>query len=128
MKSLESYLSGYRSSYSVFNKNKALLIYRPRDPFAHKGNFGHALILAGSYGKMGAAILSAKACLAAGVGLLTSHFPSCGYEIMQSSVPEAMVTVDDNEFHLTTFPTSLDIYQARDWGPESEPMMKQPPW
>ena len=117
MKSLESYLSGFKYSYSVFDKTKALSLYKPRDPFAHKGNFGHALMLAGSYGKMGAAVLAAKACLAAGAGLLTSHLPSCGYGIMQTSVPEAMVTVDNNAFHLTTFPENLDIYQAAGLGP-----------
>jgi NAD(P)H-hydrate epimerase len=117
MKLLESYLSGFPSSYTVFNKSKALSIYKPRDPFANKGNFGHALILAGSYGKMGAAVLAAKACLSAGVGLLTSCFPSCGYDIMQSSVPEAMAMVDDNEFHLTAPPLNLDIYQVAGLGP-----------
>ncbi len=117
MKSLESYLSGFHSSYSVFDKSKALSIYKPRDPFAHKGNFGHALMLAGSYGKMGAAILAAKACLSAGVGLITCYFPSCGYDIMQTSVPEAMAIADDNEFHLTAFPANLDLYQSAGLGP-----------
>jgi len=117
MKSPESYLSGYHSSYTAFDKNKALSIYRPRDPFAHKGNFGHALMLAGSYGKMGAAILAAKACLSAGVGLLTSCFPFCGYDIMQTAVPEAMAITDENEFHLSTIPANLDIYQAAGLGP-----------
>jgi ADP-dependent NAD(P)H-hydrate dehydratase / NAD(P)H-hydrate epimerase len=50
-------------------------IYRPRKKFAHKGNFGHALLIAGSYGKMGAAVLSAKACMRSGAGLLTCHIP-----------------------------------------------------
>lgn len=63
-----------------------------RPPEAHKGNFGHALIVAGSYGKMGAAVLAARACLRAGAGLLTVHVPRCGVEIMQTAVPEAMVT------------------------------------
>ena len=117
MKLLESYLSGFHSSYSVFDKSKALSLYKPRDPFAHKGNFGHALILSGSYGKMGAAVLAAKACLCAGVGLLTSHLPSCGYDIMQTSAPEAMATVDENEFHLTSFPANLQTYQAAGLGP-----------
>jgi hydroxyethylthiazole kinase-like uncharacterized protein yjeF len=117
MKSLDSYLSGYDSSYTAFDKSKALSIYKPRDPFAHKGNFGHALILAGSYGKMGAAILAARACLSAGAGLLTSYFPFCGYDIMQTSVPEAMAMTDENEFHLTSFPANLDIYQCAGLGP-----------
>jgi ADP-dependent NAD(P)H-hydrate dehydratase / NAD(P)H-hydrate epimerase len=117
MKSLETYLSGFHTSYSVLDKSKALSLYRPRDPFAHKGNFGHALILAGSYGKIGAAVLASKACLSAGAGLLTSHLPACGYEIMQVSIPEAMVSIDDDEFHLTTFPVNLEIYQAAGFGP-----------
>jgi len=117
MKSLESYLAGFHSTYTSFDKNKALSIYKPRDPFANKGNFGHALILAGSHGKMGAAILAAKACLSAGAGLLTSYFPSCGYSIMQTSVPEAMAITDENEYHLTTFPIHLDMFQAAGLGP-----------
>jgi hydroxyethylthiazole kinase-like uncharacterized protein yjeF len=117
MKLLDSYLSGYDSSYTVFDRNTALTIYKPRDPFAHKGTFGHALILAGSYGKMGAAILAAKACLSTGAGLLTCCLPFCGYDIMQTSVPEAMTITDVNESHLTTVPSNLDIYQSAGLGP-----------
>jgi ADP-dependent NAD(P)H-hydrate dehydratase / NAD(P)H-hydrate epimerase len=117
MKSLSAYLSGYHHPYTAFDKSKALSLYKPRDPFANKGNFGHALILAGSYGKMGAAILASKACLSAGVGLLTSYFPFCGYGIMQTSVPEAMAIADENEFHLTNFPANPDTYQAAGMGP-----------
>ncbi len=69
-------------------------VHKPRNRFSHKGNFGHALLVAGSYGKMGAAILSARACMRSGVGLLTCHIPECGYDILQSSVPEAMVLTD----------------------------------
>lgn len=67
----------------------------PRDTFSHKGTFGKALLIAGSYGKMGAAVLSARACLRTGVGLLTMHVPRCGVEILQTAVPEAMVDADD---------------------------------
>lgn len=117
MKSLETFLSAFHSSYTVFDKSKALLYYKPRDSFANKGNFGHAILLAGSYGKIGAAVLAARSCLSAGAGLLTTYVPSCGYAIMQSTVPEAMVLVDDDEFHLTAYPQSLDIYQAGGVGP-----------
>ncbi|GAA5221987.1 NAD(P)H-hydrate dehydratase [Membranihabitans marinus] len=71
----------------------------PRKKFAHKGNFGHALLINGSYGKMGAAILAARSCLRSGVGLLTCHVPRIGYPIMQTSVPEAMVSIDQHEFY-----------------------------
>ena len=68
-------------------------IYKPRNEFAHKGNFGHALLLAGSLGKMGAAILAAKACLRSGVGLLTCRVPEDEHRIIQAMVPEAMTEI-----------------------------------
>lgn len=72
-----------------------------RPKFSHKGNFGHALLVAGSYGKTGAAVLAVHACLRSGVGLVTAHIPACGYQIMQVSNPEAMVRVDRNEKMIT---------------------------
>jgi NAD(P)H-hydrate epimerase len=72
-----------------------LIKHRPK--FSHKGNYGHALLVAGSYGKMGAAVLAAKSCLRSGVGLLTVHVPKCGYTVLQSTVPEAMLSVDEDE-------------------------------
>src|SRR5690606_21251821 len=57
-------------------------------------DFGKALLVTGSWGKVGASVLCAKACLRSGVGLLSIHAPRCGYEILQSTVPEAMVEVD----------------------------------
>lgn len=78
---------------------KSKIKYRNR--FSHKGNFGRALIISGSLGKMGAAVLSAAACLKSGVGLLTMHIPECGNFIVQTSVPEAMVSNDNNSNHIT---------------------------
>jgi hydroxyethylthiazole kinase-like uncharacterized protein yjeF len=76
-------------------------IYIKRSKYAHKGLFGHALLVMGSHGKMGAAILATRACLRAGVGLVTVHVPICGYEVMQVAVPEAMVTLDDDRYVFT---------------------------
>jgi NAD(P)H-hydrate epimerase len=87
-----------------------------RKPFSHKGNFGHAFLLAGSKGMMGAAVMSAKACLRSGAGLLTAHIPGCGYEIMQSVLPEAMVSTDDNDSLISHCP-HLDKYNAIAAGP-----------
>lgn len=85
--------------------------------FAHKGNFGHALLIAGSYGKMGAALLASRACLKSGVGLLTTHLPQCGYQIMQIGLPEAMVSVDTDEAFFSSLPDRLDNYSALGIGP-----------
>jgi len=71
--------------------------YKTIDPHTHKGIQGHALIIAGSYGKMGAAVLSSKACLKTGCGLVTTFVPRCGYEIVQTTNPEVMVLTDEND-------------------------------
>jgi ADP-dependent NAD(P)H-hydrate dehydratase / NAD(P)H-hydrate epimerase len=72
-------------------------IFRTRSRFDHKGTFGHALLIAGSFGKMGASVLSGEAVLRTGAGLLTIYAPKCGYTILQSSLPEAMVVTDPQE-------------------------------
>ncbi len=75
-------------------------IHRPRKKFSHKGNYGHAALCCGSYGMMGAAILSARSCLRSGVGKLSSYIPKCGYDILQASVPEAMCITTGDEYLL----------------------------
>jgi ADP-dependent NAD(P)H-hydrate dehydratase / NAD(P)H-hydrate epimerase len=72
-------------------------IIKPRSRFSHKGTFGHALIVCGSFGKMGAAVLSARSCIRSGAGLVTVHVPGCGYQIMQTANPEIMCDVDSDE-------------------------------
>ncbi|WP_413998758.1 NAD(P)H-hydrate dehydratase [Flavobacterium sp. W1B] len=76
------------------DRKEILKRYKPIDKHTHKGIQGHALIIAGSYGKMGAAVLASKACLKTGCGLVTAFVPKCGYEIVQISIPEAMVLTD----------------------------------
>ena len=92
-------------------------IFKPRNSFAHKGDFGHALIVAGSYGKIGAAVLAAKACVHSGVGLLTCYVPKCGYEIMQTSLPEAMVMTDENDTIVAQLPEGIEKYSVVGIGP-----------
>ena len=73
-------------------------MYRPRQAFSHKGTYGHAALVAGSFGSMGASTLSANACLRAGVGKLTCHIPACGYTIMQLAAPEALCKTSGTDF------------------------------
>ncbi|MEO1624929.1 MAG: NAD(P)H-hydrate dehydratase [Bacteroidota bacterium] len=86
-------------------------ILRSRQKFDHKGTFGHALLMMGSYGKVGAAILAAKACLRSGTGRVSLYAPHCAYAILQTAVPEAMVVVDPHEYFIMQSP-SLETYQA----------------
>jgi ADP-dependent NAD(P)H-hydrate dehydratase len=81
--------------------------YKSIDSNTHKGIQGHALIIAGSYGKMGAAVLSSKACLKSGCGLVTVYVPECGYQILQISNPEVMTVTDESEKYI--FNITFDI-------------------
>ena len=97
-------------------KQDAALIRKPRKKFSHKGTFGHALLIAGSYGKMGAAVLAARAVLRAGVGLLHVHIPQAGYAIMQTALPEAMLSIDRYENYFSDIP-ELAPYNVVGIGP-----------
>ena len=84
---------------------------------SHKGNYGHALLVAGSYGKMGCAILAAKSCLRSGVGLLTVHLPERGLLPVQCAVPEAMTSIDCDGLLFANLPPNLTKYNALAIGP-----------
>jgi hydroxyethylthiazole kinase-like uncharacterized protein yjeF len=94
-------------------------LYKPRNSFANKGNFGHALLITGSYGKIGASVLSGRSCLKTGAGLVTILVPRCGYTILQTTLPEAMVLTDDDEKVHTALPAgeALDKYSVIGVGP-----------
>ena len=80
-----------------------------RDDFAHKGTMGHALIVAGSYGMAGAAVLATRACLRSGVGKVTTHTPKRNYLIMQTAVPEAVLQIDHEETYFSESVDSADF-------------------
>ena len=91
------YLKATETDYELIGKNEVLSVYKPREKYAHKGTYGHALIVGGSYGKIGAVCLATNAALRAGSGLVTAYVPKIGYSILQTSQPEVMVITDSNE-------------------------------
>jgi len=114
---MPEFLASLDTNFEVVDKSIIRSIYKPRNRFAHKGNFGHAMLIAGSYGKIGAAVLSAKACLRSGVGLLTCFIPKCGYEILQTTVSEAMVMTDVNSSIITKIDDDFLKYDSIGIGP-----------
>jgi len=104
------------SDFYFIEGSDAAKIIQHRTTFQHKGDFGHALLIAGSFGKMGAAVLASKACLRSGTGLLTTHVPRMGYSIIQTAVPEAMASTDRHDSVFTEFP-GLKPYSAIGVGP-----------
>ena len=105
-----------KTSFMMITDKDFAGIILPRNTFAHKGMFGHALLIAGSKGKMGAAVLAAKACLRSGAGLLTVHLPQRGETVLQSTVPEAMLSLDDDSGFVSVLP-EITGYDAIAIGP-----------
>lgn len=113
----KAFIRTAETPYCYLTQKQVKKIVKPRSKFDHKGTFGHALLVAGSYGKIGAAVLSARAVLRAGAGLLTAHVPRCGYTVLQTAVPEAMIEPDTHENFLADLPQNLDTYNALGIGP-----------
>ena len=101
---------------SITTPGEVQRMLKPRNPFGHKGTFGHALLVAGQYGMAGASVLAARACLRCGVGKVTVHSPLRNNDILQMSVPEAILSHDSHECLFTT-PIPTDPYSSMGIGP-----------
>ena len=104
------------AQYEIVGENDVRPMLRGRSPFAHKGSMGSALLVAGSYGMGGAAVLAARACLRSGAGKVTVHTPRHNNMIMQISVPEAVVQLDQEET-IFSEPVDTEDYDALGIGP-----------
>ena len=112
----QSFIDASESPYSILDIEDIRPLIKSRKRFAHKGSFGHGLLIAGSYGMAGASILSAKACLRSGIGLLTVHVPIHNHDLLQITVPEAIVQTDIHERYFAE-PVELRRYNALAIGP-----------
>ncbi|WP_010663082.1 bifunctional ADP-dependent NAD(P)H-hydrate dehydratase/NAD(P)H-hydrate epimerase [Marinilabilia salmonicolor] len=102
--------------WKITEKKDIQNLVSPPHRFAHKGTMGHALLIAGSYGKTGAALLASRACLRSGVGLMTTHVPHSAVAILQTAIPEAMMSVDRSDLMFTEHP-ELSAFSAIGVGP-----------
>ncbi len=113
----QEYINQMETPYYELEASWIASMLGARSRHSHKGVYGKALLVEGSLGKMGAAILSGKACMRSGAGLLTLHVPRCGYQIVQTALPEAMVDLDHGQEFIESLPDELDVYQAIGVGP-----------
>jgi NAD(P)H-hydrate epimerase len=97
-------IEGTDTPYLFSGINSVAPMLRRRTTFEHKGDFGHALLVAGSQGKIGAAILAGKAVLRSGAGLLTCHIPGMGAQAMHAALPEAMVSCERSDRVVSEIP------------------------
>ncbi|WP_420460666.1 NAD(P)H-hydrate dehydratase [Neolewinella sp.] len=111
-----NYVPGAQVQHYMLRAAEVARLLRLRSSSDHKGTFGHALLVAGAYGKMGAAVICARSVLRGGAGLVTTHIPRSGYQIMQISFPEAMCSVDIHKYHFTSVEVS-DRYATVGVGP-----------
>lgn len=105
--------------YALSEKTDIRALLRPRGTFAHKGGFGHGLLIAGCHEMCGGAILAGQGALRAGIGLLDLCVPPSVYPTVQSALPEAMVRRNEgNERCFSSLEgLPLDKYQAVAIGP-----------
>lgn len=92
----EKYISETETPFYFLTHSFIKSLYRHRAKFSHKGSFGHLLMIAGDHIKMGAAVLSSKAALKTGVGLLTLHHPKDSGAMVTAAVPEVMSSPDES--------------------------------
>ena len=102
------YLMTTETEFELIGKQEVLPIYQPREKFTHKGTYGHALVIGGSKGKIGAVHLASRACLYAGAGLVTAYVPECGVMPLQTNLPEVMVTADKGVDNITKIDYALE--------------------
>ncbi len=95
-----TFIESTHTNYQTIDSDTVKKLYKARNPFSHKGDYGTALVVAGSYGMMGAAVLAAKAALRSGAGKVKTLVPQIGYNIIQTTAPEAMCMVS-GENHIT---------------------------
>ncbi len=97
-----------QTDVELIGKHEILPNYIPREKFSHKGQFGHSLIIGGSFGKIGAVTLASRAALSAGAGLVSVYIPKCGYIPLQASFPEAIVISDADEEKITNIKFEIE--------------------
>lgn len=105
----KEYIDKTEANCRILEEQDVRRLLMPRDDFAHKGAMGNALIIAGSYGMAGAAVLATKACLRSGVGKVTVHTPRRNYLAMQTAVPEAVMQMDHEETYFSESVDSTDF-------------------
>ena len=118
------FLQNTNAVLELVTKQQISSYLKPRKPFSHKGTYGHALLIAGNKGKMGAAVLAARACLRSGTGLLTVSVPDDGLNILQTAVPEAMCAIREDEIDYLKF-SAIGIGPGLGTGEPTKELLKK---
>ncbi|MDL2230745.1 NAD(P)H-hydrate dehydratase [Alistipes sp. OttesenSCG-928-L06] len=107
----EKFMDESHSPYYYVTPNEVKHLIERRQKFAHKGDFGHALLIAGSEGMTGAAVLATGGALRSGCGLVTAHVPKAEHLVIHITHPAALVS-PDRGVRFTEVPHNLEKYSA----------------
>lgn len=99
----DTYYEQFNSGFYFLKETDLSVFHKTFHRFSHKGDFGKVLLVAGSKGKVGAAILATKSALRTGSGLVTCLIPEEERFAIHSSVPEVMTTFYDSEINFSGF-------------------------
>ena len=113
----KEYLANAPSIYFALNDQTVFEKIKSRNKFSHKGTYGHGLLIVGSKGMNGASVLSARAALRSGIGLLTVRGPAGAENILQTAVPEALFQADHHPDYISGEYTGDEKYKAVGIGP-----------
>ena len=112
----QKYIEQTNTNFQILEESDVRERLLTRGDFVNKGLMGHALIVAGSYGMAGAAVLAGRACMRSGVGKLTVCTPRRNYDVMQISLPEAILSTGKEDYFFTE-PLDTEHYDAVGMGP-----------
>ena len=112
----QKYIEQTNTNFQILEESDVRERLLTRGDFVNKGLMGHALIVAGSYGMAGAAVLAGRACMRSGVGKLTVCTPRRNYDVMQISLPEAVLSTGKEDYFFTE-PLDTEHYDAVGMGP-----------
>lgn len=110
------FMNSANSRHYHFEHKDAKELYQPRRSDSYKGSYGHALLIAGSGDKMGAALLSAESCLRGGAGLLTLSTVKSGQLALNTRLPEAMLHISSEGPEIENL-ADISKYKAIGIGP-----------
>lgn len=104
----KEFIASEPTSFFFTEEDEMVALLRKRERFSHKGSYGHVLVCGGSYGKIGAPLMCAEAALTSGSGLVSAMVPRCGYEVLQTAVPEVMCVPVSGVEHLDEIRPGFD--------------------
>ncbi|HSJ67901.1 MAG TPA: NAD(P)H-hydrate dehydratase [Anditalea sp.] len=113
----QTYFKEFESKQYYLEPEDIRIRHKKYHRASHKGDYGKVMLIGGSLGKVGALYMASKGALRTGSGLVSAFVPKCGLDILQTSLPEAMVEISNNEYIIDALPQNMERFDAIGIGP-----------